>query len=359
MDQPSITINNKIVFFISFILNIGGGSAIPLLTRLYFIHGGSRTWLMSWIQSCGCPILLIPLAISYFNRLKTEGTNARLTFTRPLWFLYLVFVGLILGLAAFLYAKGLQTLPVSTATILSATSLVFLAFFAFLFVKQKFDAYTINAIVLLLVGAVLLGLRSGNDRPQGETKKAYILGFILTLVSAVVTGMAFPAIELMYRKTKQQINFTFMMEVQFVVSIFSAAFTTVAMLINKDFKAIPGEAKDFELGEAKYYIILVFTCIIAQLYTLGVYGTIFSASALLAGIGNATIFPITEVFSVITFHEKFQAEKVVSLVLSLWGLASHFYGEYKREKKIQVKEAEIATISSTSIIESTPANSQV
>lgn len=104
---------------------------------------------------------------------------------------------------------------------------------------------------------------------------------------------------------------------------------------------------------------MVFTCIIAQLYTLGVYGTIFSASALVAGIGNATIFPITEVFSVIMFHEKFQAEKVVSLVLSLWGLASHFYGEYKREKKIQVKEAEITTISSTSIIESTPANSQV
>ncbi|KAI5654938.1 hypothetical protein M9H77_32125 [Catharanthus roseus] len=360
MDQPSIIIHNKIVFFISFTLNILGATGIPLLSRLYFVHGGSRTWLTTWLQNCGCPILLIPLAISYFCRLKTEGPNARITFTRPLWFLYLVLIGLILGLAAFLYSKGLQTLPLSTATILSATSLVFLAFFAFLIVKQKFDAYTINALVLLLVGSILLGLKAGSDKPVGETKKTYILGFILFLVSMVLNGFGYPAMEFMYKKSKQQISFAFMMEVQLVVSFVCAAFATVAMLINKDFQAIPGEAKEFELGEAKYYIILVSTCIFAQLYTLGLFGLLFSASALIVGIANAGAYPITEVLSVIIFHEKFQAEKGISLALSLWGLASYFYGEYKREKKNQVKEAEIITISPTTIIETTPpANSHV
>ncbi|KAI3913331.1 hypothetical protein MKW92_005625, partial [Papaver armeniacum] len=38
---------------------IGG----PLLLRVYFLHGGSRKWLSSALQTAGFPILLLPLTI--------------------------------------------------------------------------------------------------------------------------------------------------------------------------------------------------------------------------------------------------------------------------------------------------------
>ena len=60
---------------------------------------------------------------------------------------------------------------------------------------------------------------------------------------------------------------------------------------------------------------------------------IFCASSLLSGIIIAVLLPVTEVLAVVFFKEKFQAEKGVALILSLWGFASYFYGEFKSTKK--------------------------
>ncbi|KAK2659852.1 hypothetical protein Ddye_006385 [Dipteronia dyeriana] len=38
---------------------------------------------------------------------------------------------------------------------------------------------------------------------------------------------------------------------------FTAALCTIGMLINKNFQAIGREAKEYELGEAKYYVVVV------------------------------------------------------------------------------------------------------
>ncbi|GAA0148371.1 hypothetical protein LIER_07835 [Lithospermum erythrorhizon] len=97
--------------------------------------------------------------------------------------------------------------------------------------------------------------------------------------------------------------------------------------------AIPREARGFGLGETKYYIIMVWSAIIWQGFFLGAIGVIFCASSLLSGIVITVLLPVTEVLAVIFYHEKFQAEKGVSLVLSLWGFASYFYGEIKQDKK--------------------------
>lgn len=96
---------------------------------------------------------------------------------------------------------------------------------------------------------------------------------------------------------------------------------------------IPREARDFDLGETKYYIIMCFSALIWQCFFLGAIGVIFCASSLLSGIIIAVLLPVTEVLAVVFYKEKFQAEKGVALVLSLWGFASYFYGEYKFMKK--------------------------
>lgn len=98
---------------------------------------------------------------------------------------------------------------------------------------------------------------------------------------------------------------------------------------------ISREARNYELGETEYYVVLVASAMIWQLSFLGTIGVIFCASSLLSGILIALAVPGTEVLAVIFYKEKFKAEKGVSLVLALWGFVSYFYGEYKQAKKME------------------------
>lgn len=62
-------------------------------------------------------------------------------------------------------------------------------------------------------------------------------------------------------------------------------------------------------------------------------GVVSCSSSLHAGVLIAVLIPVTEIFAVFFFSEKFSAEKGIALVLSLWGFASYFYGEVKKYKK--------------------------
>ena len=93
------------------------------------------------------------------------------------------------------------------------------------------------------------------------------------------------------------------------------------------------EARDFGLGETKYFVVALCTAIIWQMFFVGAVGVIFCASSLLSGIFIAGALPVTELLAVIFLRENFTAEKGVSLGLSLLGFVSCFYGEYKQLHK--------------------------
>lgn len=100
-------------------------------------------------------------------------------------------------------------------------------------------------------------------------------------------------------------------------------------------QVIGREAREFGLGESKYYGLVVATGIIWQCFFVGAVGVIYCSSSLLSGIVISVTLPITEVLAVIFYKEKFTSEKGVSLVLSLWGFVSYFYGEIKLERKMK------------------------
>ena len=93
------------------------------------------------------------------------------------------------------------------------------------------------------------------------------------------------------------------------------------------------EARDFGLGETKYFVVALCTAIIWQMFFVGAVGVIFCASSLLSGIFIAGSLPVTELLAVLFLRENFTADKGVSLGLSLWGFVSYFYGEYKQLHK--------------------------
>lgn len=317
------------------VLSIGNCGG-PLIMRLYFIHGGKRIWLSSFLETAGWPIILIILIASFlYRRITTGNSTAKLFNMKPRLFFASAVIGILTGLDDYLYAYGVSKLPVSTSAIVIASQLGFTAGFAYLLVKQKFTSFSINAVVLLTIGSGVLALHTSSDRPEGESKKEYILGFILTLGAAALYGFILPLIELTYQKAKQVIDYMLVMEIQMVMCLFATLFCTVGMFINNDFQAIATEAKNFELGETKYFVVLVCSGIIWQCFFLGAIGVIFCASSLLSGIIIAVLLPVTEVLALIFYHEKFQAEKGVALVLSIWGFVSYFYGEVKQSKKIE------------------------
>ncbi|KAG1366562.1 Purine permease 3 [Cocos nucifera] len=308
-----------------------GTAASPLLLRLYFLKGGTRKWLSSWLETGGWPLLFIPLAISYAHRHRRGGPTKLYLMTRPV-FLACTVLGLLLGLDDFLYACGLSYLSVSTSSILISTQLGFTAFFAFFIVKQRFTYFSVNAVVLLSIGAVILWLHASGDRPRGESNALYYWGFFITLAAAVLYGFILPLVELTYAKAKQVVSYTLVIEMQLVMGFFATVFCTVGMLVNNDFHAIPREAREFGQGEVRYYVLLVWSAILWQFFFLGTVGAIFYTSALLAGIILAVLIPVSEVFAAVYFHEPFPGGKGVALALAFWGLASYVYGEFLESK---------------------------
>ncbi|KAL2498079.1 Purine permease 3 [Abeliophyllum distichum] len=237
--QASTTMKKALLGLNCLILAIGNCGA-PLVMRLYFIRGGKRIWFSSWLQTAGWPIIFIPLIIAYMHRRKTGGatTKTQFFFMKPRVFIASTAIGVLTGLDDYLTSYGVAKLPVSTSTLIIATQLAFTAGFAFLLVKQKFTGYSINAIVLLTVGAVVLGLHTSGDRPKGESNKEYLLGFFLILAAAALYGFILPLVELMYLKAKQAITYTLVLEIQMVMCFFATAFCTVGMLINNDFQDV-------------------------------------------------------------------------------------------------------------------------
>ncbi|KAG2318907.1 hypothetical protein Bca52824_012120 [Brassica carinata] len=235
---------NGLIIINCVILTIGtcGG---PLLTRLYYTNGGKRIWFMSFLSTAGFPVILIPLF---------SPSLALILMETPL-FIASIVIGLVTGLDNYLYAYGLAYLPVSTSSLIIGTQLAFNALFAFFMVKQKFTPFSINAVVLLTVGIVVLALHSNGDKPANETHKEYVVGFLMTVIAAVLYAFILPLVEFTYKKARQEITFPLVLEIQMVMCIAATCFCVVGMIIDGDFKVISREAREFKIGGSAFYYV--------------------------------------------------------------------------------------------------------
>ncbi|GAB4861318.1 hypothetical protein Ancab_036479 [Ancistrocladus abbreviatus] len=317
-------------------IGIGGG---PLVMRLYYLHGGKRIWLQALLETAGFPIMLFPIIASKLRLRRSEPSSSSspprkiINLNRSLFF-SAALIGILAGAADYFYAFGVKHVPVSTSSLLLATQLAFTALFAFLLVRQKFTPYSINSVVLLTMGAVVLAMHTSSDRPPNVTNKQYYVGFAMTLLSASMFALMLPSIELGYRKGKLEMDYSLVMEFQFVLSLSATLFCTVGMLVNNDFKGLATEAKEYKLGVGMYVVVLLFSALLWQCFYLGAAGVVHYGSSLLSGVIIAVTLPVTEILAVLFYHEKFQQEKAVSLALSLWGFVSYFYGEAKLSNKV-------------------------
>ncbi|XP_066394470.1 purine permease 2-like [Miscanthus floridulus] len=245
----SKTTMHRLLVAINCVMLAFGVTGGQLLSRLYFSKGGHRQWLSGWLQTGGWPLLLPPVAASYVRRrgrARDQSTPPVLLLTQPRILLAAAGLGLIAGMDNFLYAWGLEFLPVSTSAILVSTQLAFTVLFAFLVVRQRVTVATANAVALLTAGAVVLALHVSSDRPAGVTGSQYWLGFALTLGAAVLYGLFLPLVELTYKLCAaaggggggSAVTYALVVEMQLVIGFVATAFCTIGMIVNKDFQAI-------------------------------------------------------------------------------------------------------------------------
>ncbi|KAL5973718.1 hypothetical protein ACLOJK_030374 [Asimina triloba] len=234
------------LFAVNCIILTIGNTGGPLLLRLYYIKGGSRKWLSSWLVTGGWPILLIPLFFKYcFHRRQPpkendheESSSKQLTSMTRSLFVACLALGLLTGLVDYLYAFGAACLPISTFVLLVSSKLAFQAVFSLFIVKHGFTACSINAVVLLLIGSVALGVHA-NRRDGGQESDQsglqYLVGFMLTLASTAIYGAVLPLIELACVRAKQVVSYSLVVEMQVVMGFFATAFCAVGMIVDNDF----------------------------------------------------------------------------------------------------------------------------
>lgn len=306
-----------------------GSLSSSLLSRFYFVHGGSSRWVSTWVQSAGFPLLLVP--IFSISRRPFKKMSFRL-------FSLSLLVGLFLGLNNFCISWGVSYLPVSTSSLLLSSQLAFNLLLSILLVKQKLHFSNLNCVILITLSSVLLAIGSSNDRPEGVSKNQFFLGFLATLAAAMMFAVYLPIMEMIYRGVK---TYQMVVEMQFVMEAAATVFAMAGMAADGGFREMKREGREvFDLGEAKYWMIIGVTVACWQLVFMGTAGMVFLTSSLNGGICSTALLSMNVLGGVLVFGDVFGGLKAVSLVLCLWGFVSYLYGEHTRKKESDGGETE-------------------
>ncbi|KAG0480775.1 hypothetical protein HPP92_011633 [Vanilla planifolia] len=300
--------------------------ASSILSRLYFTDGGKSKWIVSWVAVAGWPLTALFLTPAYvLGKVSPSPVSLKLL----LWYILLGFLSAADNL---MYAWAYAYLPASTASLLAASSLAFSALFGFLVVKNKLNLSSINAIVLITAGAAIIALDSDSDRYPGISNSQYVLGFLLDILGSALHGLLFALSELVFVKLLGRRSFHVVLEQQVMVSFCAFVFTTIGMVINKDFQTMKTEAKNFTRGGRSYCMVLVWSAITFQLGVLGGTAVLFLASTVLAGVLNAVRVPITSIAAVIFLNDHMGGFKILSVLLTVWGFGSYIVGHASFDK---------------------------
>ncbi|KAJ0989541.1 hypothetical protein J5N97_007897 [Dioscorea zingiberensis] len=309
-----------ILLFLSSSAMLTAFPASSLLSRLYFADGGKSKWIISWTAVVGWPLTALFLAPMYFFG-KVSPTPLSLKLL--LWYIIL---GFLTAADNLMFAWAYAYLPASTASLLASTSLIFSALCGYFIVKNRLNLSSINAIVVITIGAVIIGLDSSSDRFPGITKSQYTQGFIWDILGSALHGLIFALSELVFVKILGKRSFHVVLEQQVMVSFFGFVFTTIGLVINNDFKGMRLEASSFKQGRASYSMVLIWAAITFQLGILGSTAILFLASTVLAGVLNVVRVPLTAIAAVILFHDPMSGFKISSLILTVWGFGSYIVG---------------------------------
>uniref|UniRef100_A0ACD5XYX2 Uncharacterized protein n=1 Tax=Avena sativa TaxID=4498 RepID=A0ACD5XYX2_AVESA len=319
--------------------------ASSLLSRVYYDGGGQSKWILSWSAVAGWPIPALLLPACY---LLLDG-GASPTWPPPLTLcLWYALLGLLSAADNLMYAWAYAYLPASTASLVAASSLAFSAVFGRVIVRSNngMGLATVNAIVVITAGVVIVALDSGSDGYPGITDAQYAIGFALDVLGSALHGLIFALSELAFAThlaaaagndgaaSSSSRFFHVVLEQQAAVSLCAFAFTSAGLAVfGEGFGAMRQEAAGFAGGRGAYAMVLGWSAATFQVGVLGATGVVYLGSTVLAGVLNAVRVPVTSVAAVIWFHDPMSGFKILSLVITVWGFGSYMVGSSGAAKK--------------------------
>ncbi|KAF9591757.1 hypothetical protein IFM89_007087 [Coptis chinensis] len=321
-----------VVLIITYIGLFVGSIASSLLSRFYFVHGGSSRWVSTWVQSAGFPVLLIPIYIPYFfNKSKQNPMPKPFSlFTKQL-LLISISIGLIVGFSNFLFSWGTSYLPVSTESLLLSTQLAFNLILSVILVKQRVTFFNLTAVVLITLSSILLALGSSHDRPKGTSQGQYFMGFFAILGAGLIFAIYLPLVEIAYKKIH---SYEMVMEMQLVMQTAAQVIAIVGMATDGGYEDMVTESKaKFDRGRVAYGLTIGFTLITWQMSFMGTAGLVYLTKSLTGGVCMTALLPMNVFGGVLAFGDKFGGNKAISTLLCIWGFCSYVYGEYIKTKE--------------------------
>ncbi|KAF6160871.1 hypothetical protein GIB67_041925 [Kingdonia uniflora] len=308
-----------------------GSISSSLLSRFYFIHGGSSKWVSTWVQSTGFPLLLIPICVPHVFNLKTGKTHKPFSVFTPKLCFVSVSIGLMMGFNNFLFSWGISYLSVSTTSLLLSSQLAFNLIFSAVLVKQRISFSNLNSVLLLTLSSVLLGLGSDHDRPIGVIQAHYFMGFFSILGAGLLFALYLPLVEMVYKSVD---SYQMVMEMQVVMQMAAVTLAVVGMRFDGGYSEMRSEGKaGFDLGLTGYWLTIGFAVFSWQLCFMGTAGLVFLTKSLTGGMCTTALLPMNILGGVLFYGDDFGVLKMVSTLLCLWGLCSYLYGEHNMKKE--------------------------
>lgn len=237
-----------------------------------------------------------------------------------------------------MYSYGLLYLPVSTYSLLCATQLAFNALFSFLINSQKFTALIFNSLVLVTISASLLAVHADSDETPSSTvpnqKSKYVIGFLCTIGASATYSLYLSLLELYFQKVViERKTFDAVLDLQIYPSFVASCVCVFGLFASGESRKLDAEYRDYREGRVSYVMTLLWTAISWQVSSIGSLGLIFEVSSLFSNVISTLGLPTVPILAVIFFRDKMDGEKVIALLLAVWGFLSYVYQHYLDDKK--------------------------
>lgn len=217
-------------------------TAAALLSSGYnFLKGSKSVWISSFLQTVGWPFVLFPLIVSYMFRRSKEGATTKLFYVSPRLFLASAVLGVLTGLGWFLFRLWCFSPSCFHFCFYNCHPVSLYCWICFCFGRAKVPIFYHQCNFLVdhwSCYTLILVLHTSSDRHAHETNKQYFLGVFMTLGTAALYGFVLPVVELTYKKAKQTITYTLVVEIQMVMSFFATAFCAAGMLYTRTFRSV-------------------------------------------------------------------------------------------------------------------------
>lgn len=302
-----------------------GQSVATILGRLYYDKGGNSKWMATLVINAGFPILL---PLYHFSPSDNQKCSYTKQVSSPILASIYISLGIFLAAVSMLYAVGLLNLPVTIYTLVCATQLGFNSLFSFFLNSHKLTPLILNSVALLTISSMLLVFTPGDSLDSSTNNNKFALGFLCTIGASAGYALLLSLTQLYFQNIIKRSTFRVVVDMTIYQSAVATCVVLIALFVSGEWKTLCTEMREFELGSVSYVMILVWTAVFWQVFSIGVIALIYKVSSLFSNVICAMGFPVVLVLAVFILNDKMNGVKVISLVLAILGLVSYLYQHY-------------------------------